>query len=112
MGILCKKSLIRYLSAIINRSLYIHRQTISIMKTKLIAVIALSAILSVAVIVASIGQSAMAINQNKNGGSANSPRGGDANGLHGASGGHGGDAVPAGSGQNGGSNCIGPGCPP
>jgi hypothetical protein len=112
MGILCKKSLIRYLSAIINRSLYIHLQTISIMKTKLIAVIALSAIMSVAVIVASIGQSAMAINQNRNGASHNSDRGTNANGQNGAIGGHGGDAVPAGSGENGGSNCIGSGCPP
>ncbi|MGN6631562.1 MAG: hypothetical protein ACTHKP_04910 [Nitrososphaeraceae archaeon] len=86
------------------------------MKTKLIAVIALSAILSVAAIVASIGQSAMAFTQNRNGASHNSARGTDANGVSGgsigSSGGLGGDAAKAGVGENGGSNCIGSGCPP
>jgi hypothetical protein len=82
------------------------------MKTKLIAVIALSAILSVAVIVASIGQSAMALNQNRNGHSYNSDPGTTANGQNGANGGVGGDAAKAGIGTNGGSNCIGSGCPP
>ncbi len=82
------------------------------MKTKLIAVIALSAIMSVAVIVASLGQSAMAITQNSNGHSANSDRGTDASGFNGANGGVGGDAAKAGVGANGGSNCIGSGCPP
>jgi hypothetical protein len=86
------------------------------MKTKLIAVIALSAILSVAAIEASIGQSAMAFTQNRNGASHNSARGSDANGASGgfigSNGGVGGDAAKAGIGENGGSNCIGSGCPP
>jgi len=86
------------------------------MKTKLIAVIALSAVMSVAVIVASIEQSALAVTQSHNGKSANSGRGTDANGASGGSigsnGGLGGDAAKAGIGTNGGSNCIGSGCPP
>ena len=86
------------------------------MKTKLIAIIALSAILSVAAIIASLGQSAMALNQNRNGASHNSARGTDANGASGGSIGSnglvGGDAAKAGIGTNGGSNCIGSGCPP
>jgi hypothetical protein len=82
------------------------------MKTKLIAVIALSAIMSVAVIVASIEQPAMAINQNRNGASHNSGRGTNANGQNGGNGGVGGDAAKAGIGDNGGSNCVGAGCPP
>jgi len=63
--------------------------------------------MSVAVIIASIEQSAMAIRQNHNGASANSPRGGNDNGHNGSNGGHGEDAAKAGNGENGGSNTIG-----
>jgi hypothetical protein len=80
-------------------------------KSKLIAIIALGAIMSVAVIVASIEQPAMAITQNRNGASHNSSHGTNANGASGggigASGGVGQDAQKGGVGENGGTNTMG-----
>ena len=81
-------------------------------KSKLIAIVALAAIMSAAVIVASIEQpSAMAITQNRNGASHNSGHGANANGASGggigASGGVGQDAQKGGVGENGGTNTMG-----
>jgi hypothetical protein len=80
-------------------------------KSKLIAIVALGAIMSVAVIIASVEQqSAMAITQNRNGASHNSGHGANANGVNGANGGVGVDAPKAGNGENGGTNTIGGSC--
>lgn len=80
---------------------------------KIVPIIALATILSVAAIIASIGQqSAMAIHQSHNGANANSGHGTNANGGRGENGGVDGDAQKAGTGQNGGTNVIGGGsCP-
>ena len=81
------------------------------MKSILTAGIALAAIMSVAIIVESVGQhSAMGITQRNNGASSNSGHGTNANGASGGSigsnGGVGGDAPKAGTGTNGGTNSI------
>ena len=79
-------------------------------KSILIAGISLAAVMSVAIIVESLGQPAMAITQRHNGVSSNSGRGTDANGASGGSigsnGGVGGDAPKAGTGTNGGTNSV------
>jgi hypothetical protein len=76
---------------------------------KLISITALAAIMSVAVIVASIEQPTMAVTQRNNGAAANSAHGTNANGFNGGNGGVGGDAAKAGVGGNGGTNTLGNG---